>query len=181
MRIIVAITAASGAIYARLLLEALLRSDAVEQIALIYSRDARRVVEFERQQMPDDERVTTFDNGDMFAAPASGSADYDAMVIIPSSVGTVGRIASGVSDSLICRAADVMLKERRRLVVVVREAPLSLIHLRNLTTLAECGAVIIPASPSFYSHPESIEALCSTIIERIMVQIGVSQEHYRWK
>ncbi len=181
MRVIVAITAASGAIYGRLTLEALLRSTEVEHIALIYSRNARRVAEFEGEQMPDDPRITTFDNDDMFAAPASGSANYDAMVIVPTTVGTVGRIASGVGDSLICRAADVTLKERRRLVVVVREAPLSLIHLRNLTTIAECGGVILPASPSLYSHPTTIEALCSTIVERVMTQIGVAQEHYEWK
>jgi 4-hydroxy-3-polyprenylbenzoate decarboxylase len=102
------------------------------------------------------------------------------MVVVPSSVGTVARIAAGVSQSLIERAADVMLKEHRRLIVVVRETPLSLIHLRNMTALTEAGAVIVPAAPSFYSRPESIEALCLTVTERIVSLLGISAPHYKW-
>lgn len=180
MKVVVAVTAASGAIYARQLLEQLIGCEDVERIALIYSANAEAVVATEGVSLPESEKITLYRNDDLFAAPASGSASWDAMVIVPSSVGTVGRIASGVSQSLIERAADVMLKERRRLIVVVRETPLSLIHLRNMTTLTEAGAVILPAAPSFYSRPESIEALCLTVTERIVALLGISAPHYTW-
>lgn len=146
MKIVVAVTAASGALYARLCLEQLLRAEEVSEIALVYSTHASEVADFEGVTMPEDPRIRIFDNDDLFAPPASGSADYDAMAVVPCSVGTLGRIACGVSQSLIERAADVMLKERRRLVLVVRETPLSLIHLRNMTALTEAGAVVLPAS-----------------------------------
>ena len=149
MKIVVAVTAASGALYARLCLEQLLRAEEVSEIALVYSTHASEVADFEGVTMPEDPRIRIFDNDDLFAPPASGSADYDAMAVVPCSVGTLGRIACGVSQSLIERAADVMLKERRRLVLVVRETPLSLIHLRNMTALTEAGAVVLPASPGF--------------------------------
>ena len=179
--IVVAVTAASGAIYARLTLEALLRSSDVGHIALIYSTHAAEVAEFEDERMPEDERISVYRNDDMFAPPASGSAAFDAMIVVPCSAGTLGRIASGVSQTLIERAADVMLKERRPLVLALREAPYSLIHLRNMATVTECGAVVIPASPSFYSRPKSIEELCGTVVERILQHAGVAAEHYEWK
>ena len=116
----------------------------------------------------------------MWASPASGSARWDSMIIVPSTMGTIGRIASGVSQSLIERSADVMLKERRRLVIVAREAPYSLIHLRNMTTLTEAGAIIIPASPSFYFNPETIEELCLTISVRAVELMGVELSHREW-
>ena len=180
MKIIVAITGASGSIYARLTIEALLRAPEVEQIALLYSDTAREVVAFEGEQIPEDKKIVIYDNHNLFAPVASGSASYDAMVVVPSSVGTLGRIAHGLSQTLIERAADVMLKERRRLLLVVREAPYSLIHLRNMTTLTEAGGVIIPASPSFYSHPSTIEEACQTVVERIIAQLGIQQPHYVW-
>ena len=129
MKIVVAITAASGAIYARQLLEQLVASSQVEKIALIYSTNAQAVVATEGVVMPQSDKIVRYDNDNLFAAPASGSARWDAMVIVPSSVGTMSRVACGLSQSLIERAADVMLKERRRLIIVVRETPLSLIHL----------------------------------------------------
>ena len=181
MKIVVAITAASGAIYARQLLEALVASREVERVAVIYSGNARAVVEHEGVTMPESDKIEEFDNGNLFAAPASGSARWDAMVVVPSSVGTIGRVASGVSQTLIERAADVMLKERRRLIFVVRETPYSLIHLRNMTTLTEAGAVILPATPSFYSHPQSIEELCQTVTERVTAMLGLECERYEWK
>ena len=180
MKVIVAITGASGSIYARLTIEALLRAPEVEQIALLYSDTAREVVAFEGVQIPENEKIVVYDNHNLFAPVASGSASYDAMVVVPSSVGTLGRIAHGLSQTLIERAADVMLKERRRLLLVVREAPYSLIHLRNMTTLTEAGGVIIPASPSFYSHPSTIEEACLTVVERIIAQLGIQQPHYVW-
>lgn len=181
MRVVVAITGASGSIYARLTIEALLRSHEVEHIALVFSDTARKVVAFEGVEIPVDERISLYDNHDLFAPVASGSAAYDAMVVVPSSVGTLGRIAHGLSQTLIERAADVMLKERRRLLLVVREAPYSLIHLRNMTALTESGAIIVPASPSFYSHPATIEEACQTVVERVVALLGIEQPHYVWR
>lgn len=181
MKIIVAVTAASGAIYARQLLEQLVASPQVESIALILSTNAEAVAETEGVTLPESGKITRYANNNLFAAPASGSARWDAMVIVPSSVGTVSRVASGTSQTLIERAADVMLKERRRLVVVVRETPLSLIHLRNMTTLTEAGAIVLPASPSFYSRPTDIEELCSTVTERIVSLLGIDAPHFEWQ
>ena len=181
MKVIVAITAASGAIYARLVLEHLVRSTQVERIALIMSDNAPAVVEHEVQVLPLSEKIERMDNHSMFASVASGSASWDAMIVVPSSMGTVGRVASGVSQTLIERAADVMLKERRRLIFVVRETPYSLIHLRNMTTLTEAGAIILPASPSFYSHPQSIEQAALTVVERVLVLAGLQEQHYEFE
>jgi len=180
-RIVVAVTGASGSLYARLLCGRLAASEAVGEIALIVTGNGRRVAAYEdRIDWMDDPRYTLYDDGDLFGAPASGSARYDAMAVVPCSMGMAGRIASGVSDSLASRAADVMLKERRRLVFVVRETPLSLIHLRNLTALAECGAVVLPAAPSFYARPADIESLCATVTERIVALVCPEAEHYEW-
>ena len=180
MKVVVAITAASGAIYARQLLTSLVESSEVERIAVIYSANARAVVAHEGEEMPESSKIEEYDNDNLFASPASGSARWDAMVVVPSSVGTIGRVASGVSQTLIERAADVMLKERRRLIFVVRETPYSLIHLRNMTTLTEAGAVILPATPSFYSLPKDIEAVCQTVTERITAMLGIEGKRYEW-
>ena len=131
-------------------------------------------------RLPASPKIVRYDNADMFSPAASGSARFDAMIIVPASMGSVGRIASGVSLSLIERAADVMLKERRRLVLVVRETPLSLIHLRNMTALTEAGAVVLPASPSFYSRPADIEGLCRTVTERVLALLGIETQGYEW-
>ncbi|MBP3534046.1 MAG: UbiX family flavin prenyltransferase [Alistipes sp.] len=180
MNIVVAVTAASGSIYARLLVESLAASEEVERIALVYSENARAVAEHEGVAMPADAKIVEYSNSDLFASPASGSAAWDAMVVVPSSVGTVGRVAGGVSQTLIERAADVMLKERRRLVFVVRETPYSLVHLRNMVALTEAGAVIVPASPSFYSKPATVEELCRTVVERVVALLGIAAPHYEW-
>lgn len=180
MKIIVAITGASGAIYARQCVELLLKAESVERIALILSSHAEDVMRAEGVELPTSERIERFDNDDMWASVASGSARWDAMIVVPASMGTVGRIASGVSRTLIERAADVMLKERRRLVVVVRESPYSLIHLRNMTTLTEAGAIVMPASPSFYFNPSTIEELCLTTSLRAVEMAGVDVEHRCW-
>lgn len=180
MKVVVAITAASGAIYARQLLNALVESREVERIAVIYSANARAVVAHEGETMPCSDKIEEYNNDNLFASPASGSARWDAMVVVPSSVGTIGRVASGVSQTLIERAADVMLKERRRLIFVVRETPYSLIHLRNMTALIEAGAVILPATPSFYSLPKDVEAVCQTVTERITAMLGIEGKRYEW-
>lgn len=180
MNIIVAISGASGAIYARQTLEVLCSHPDVEHIALILSSNAEAVIEAEGESLPTSERITHYANDDMWASVASGSARWDAMVIVPASMGTVGRVASGISRTLIERAADVMLKERRPLVVVVRESPYSLIHLRNMTTLTESGAIVVPASPSFYFRPESIEELCQSITLRAVEMCGLKVERRSW-
>ncbi len=181
MKIIVAVTGASGAIYARMCLESLADAPQVGSIALVVSRRASEVLEYERVRLPSSPKITLYDNDDMFAPAASGSAGFDAMIIVPASMGSLGRIASGVSQSLIERAADVMLKERRRLVCVVRETPYSLIHLRNMTALTEAGAVILPASPSFYSRPQTIEQAVATVVERAVGHLGVIRQHYEFE
>ena len=180
MKVIVAITGASGSIYARQCLEVLASHPAVERVALILSDNAEDVMRAEGVELPVSERIERFDNGDMWASVASGSARWDAMLVVPASMGTVARVASGISRTLIERAADVMLKERRRVVFVVRESPYSLIHMRNMTTLTEAGAVIMPASPSFYFNPTTIEELCLTISHRALEMIGVDTEHREW-
>ncbi len=180
MKVIVAITGASGSIYARQCLEVLASHPAVERVALILSDNAEDVMRAEGVELPVSERIERFDNDDMWASVASGSARWDAMLVVPASMGTVARVASGISRTLIERAADVMLKERRRVVFVVRESPYSLIHMRNMTTLTEAGAVIMPASPSFYFNPTTIEELCLTISHRALEMIGVDTEHREW-
>lgn len=181
MRVIVAVTAASGAIYARQCLELLLSDSCVERIALIYSTHAKEVAKAEGVTLPEDSRIELYENENIWASPASGSARWDSMIIVPSTMGTIARIAAGISQSLIERSADVMLKERRKLVIVAREAPYSLIHLRNMTTLTEAGAIIIPASPSFYFNPTTIEELCLTISTRTVEHIGITTDHREWE
>lgn len=178
MNIIVAITGASGAIYARQVINILRTTEEVNYVALVMSDHAKDVVEAEKVMLPDD--LDVYQNDDMWSSLASGSARWDAMIIVPCSMGTVGRVASGISRTLIERAADVMLKERRPLVMVVREAPYSLIHLRNMTTLTEAGAIIVPASPSFYFMPKSIEELALSISQRAVEMLGIKVNHNSW-
>ena len=174
MKIVVAVTAASGALYARLCLEQLLRAEEVSEIALVYSTHASEVADFEGVTMPEDPRIRIFDNDDLFAPPASGSADYDAMAVVPCSVGTLGRIACGVSQSLIERAADVMLKERRRLVLLARETPLHLGHLRNMVSVTEMGAIVCPPVPAFYLHPRSVDDIVDHTVARTLDLLGLA-------
>jgi 4-hydroxy-3-polyprenylbenzoate decarboxylase len=152
----------------------------VERIALIFSDHAEDVISAEGVTLPTSERIERYANSDMWASVASGSARWDAMVVVPASMGSVARVASGISRTLIERAADVMLKERRPLVMVVRESPYSLIHLRNMTSLTEAGAIILPASPSFYFNPTTLEELCRTISVRALELAGLKIEHREW-
>ncbi len=179
--IIIAVTGASGSRYARLFARRLLDSGQAERVALIATDNARDVAAYEDSvEWFSWDGLTLYDNGDMFSPPASGSARFDAMVVIPCSMGMLGRIASGVSNDLISRAADVMLKERRPLVIVPRETPLNYIHVDNMRTLTMAGAVICPASPSFYAMPEDIDALCMSVVDRVLSLIGVEVDAYHW-
>ncbi|MFI3289600.1 MAG: UbiX family flavin prenyltransferase [Rikenellaceae bacterium] len=181
MKIILAITAASGAIYAAQILELLITDPKVQKVALIFSRSAREVADYEAIKIPNSDKVTEYNVDDLFSPPASGSAKWSAMIVAPCSVGTMSRIAAGISDSLISRAADVMLKERRKLILVVREAPLSLIHLRNMTSLTEAGAIIMPASPSFYGGASTIFELALTVSRRAVAMAGCADEVDEWQ
>ena len=181
-KIILAVTGASGSVYAQRLLERLAGlDDKPGEIAVIFSDTAREVWKYElgydyKAKAPEKE----FDNNSFFAPFASGSSDYDTMIICPASMGTIGRIANGTSDDLIARAADVILKERRKLILVPREAPYNIIHLKNMETLTLAGAVICPASPSFYSKPVTIDDLIKTVIDRVMSLAGFDTDTYRW-
>jgi 4-hydroxy-3-polyprenylbenzoate decarboxylase len=121
-----------------------------------------------------------YDPRNFFAPPASGSAGYDTMIICPCTMGTMGRIAAGTADDLMTRSADVMLKERRRLILVPRETPFSLVHIRNMELLTQAGAIICPASPSFYSKPASIEEAVMTVVDRVLHLAGFEIDSYRW-
>ena len=183
-KIIIAITGASGSIYAKRLLEKLQKlSNQVDACALVFSSTAKEIWKYELGIIPNDlcDNCTIYEKNDFYAPFASGSTGYDSMIIIPCSMGTLGRIASGVSDDLITRAADVMLKERKRLVLVIRETPYNLIHLKNMTLLTEAGAIISPATPSFYSLPQTIEELVDTVINRVLDLAGFENAGFRWQ
>ncbi|MGZ3871354.1 MAG: UbiX family flavin prenyltransferase [Mucilaginibacter sp.] len=181
-KIVVAITGASGAIYARLLLQKLQQLDVqIAEVAVVMSDNAKEVWKFELDN-DDYSRLPykIYAKNDFMAPFASGSAKFDTMVIVPCSMGTLGRIAAGTSDDLISRAADVVLKERRKLILVARDTPFNLIHIRNMQTITEAGGIICPAIPSYYSKPATIEELTMTVVNRIIDLIGLENESYRW-
>lgn len=181
-KIVVAITGASGSIYAKLLLQRLQQLDSqIAEVAVVMSDNAKQVWQFELDSSDYDKLPFKFYAKNDFLAPfASGSARFDTMVVVPCSMGTLGRIASGISDDLITRAADVILKERRKLILVARDTPLNLIHIRNMATVTEAGGIICPAVPSFYSKPQTIEDLAMTVVNRVIDLIGLENESYRW-
>ncbi len=181
-KLIIGITGASGALYGKLLLEKLdSLQDQISDCGVIFSKNALPVWEFELGPFdPSSFPFTTYDPKNFFAPMASGSAGYDTMIICPCTVGTLGRIAGGFSNDLMTRAADVMLKERRKLILVPREAPFSLIHLQNMKLLTEAGAIICPAAPSFYSKPNTVEELAMTVIDRVLSLAGFEFPKYNW-
>lgn len=182
LKIVIGVTGASGSIYGKLMIDKInaLR-DQVVDCGVIFSENAKSVWRFE---LGDFDETTipfkTYHPDDFYAPMASGSAGFDAMIIVPCSMGTLGRIAAGVSSDLMTRAADVMLKERKKLILVTRETPYNLIHLNNMKRLTEAGAIICPASPSFYSKPATIEALAMTVVDRAIGLAGLQTESYRW-
>ena len=182
-KIIIAITGASGSVYAKRLIEKLSKSASIpEAVGIVFSKNARDIWSYELKQNVEDSDIPykIYEPHDFYAPFASGSAGYDTMVIIPCSMGTLGRIAAGISDDLITRAADVILKERGRLIVVPREMPYNLIHLRNMVTLTEAGAIVLPAAPSFYSLPSTIEDLVDTVVNRVLDLMLIQNDSYRW-
>ena len=181
-KVVVAITGASGSVYAKILLEKLSAlSTQYKEVCVVFSKNAKEVWKVELGN--DDFKKINFNvfSSDDFNAPfASGSAKFNVMIIIPCSMGTLGRIASGISNDLITRAADVILKERRKLILVTRDMPLSLIHINNMKLITEAGGIICPASPSYYSKPQTIEQLAATVVDRVIDLAGFESKSFRW-
>ena len=181
-KIVVAITGASGSIYAKVLLDKLLLlKDQYSEVAIVMSKNAQDVWQHELGNenylsYPFIQYSTT----DFLAPFASGSSAFNTMMIVPCSMGTLGRIAVGISDSLITRAADVMLKERKKLILMVRDTPYNLIHIRNMETVTLAGGIIAPATPSFYSIPKTIEEVAATVTDRLLDLAGIDHKSYRW-
>ena len=181
-KIAVAISGASGAIYARLFLQKLTQlSNQISELSIVMSDNAKYVWKTELDAEDYNSFPAKYFGSKDFTAPfASGSAQYDALVIIPCSMGTLGRIASGISNDLTTRGADVMLKERKKLICVLRDTPYNLVHIRNMETVTLAGGIICPASPSFYSKPASIEEAALTVVNRVVDLLGLKNESFRW-
>ncbi len=177
-----AITGASGSIYAKVLLKKMQElKEQVDEVCVVMSDNAKQVWDYELgnrdyENLP----YKNFNKNDFNAPFASGSARFNIMIVCPCSMGTVARIASGISNDLITRAADVILKERRKLILITRDTPLSLIHLNNMRAVTEAGGIICPASPSFYSKPENFEQLAATVIDRVLDLSGFEHSSFRW-
>lgn len=181
-KIVVAVSGASGSIYAKLLLDKLAKLKSQwSDLSIVITDNAKLVWQTEIGTKDfNSYQATYFDKNDFMAPFASGSANFNIMIIIPCSMGTLGRIASGLSNDLISRAADVILKERRKLICVVRETPYNLIHIRNMKTITRAGGIICPASPSFYSNPKTIEEAVSTVVDRVINLAGLKIDSYSW-
>ena len=181
-KIVVAVGGSSGSIYAKVLFDKLrLLNEQIEKIGVVFSDNAR--FNWNLELGNEDYKNYPFDfyeKNDFMAPFASGSAKYETMIICPCSMGVLGRIANGISNDLTTRAADVILKERRKLILVPRDTPYSLIHLNNMKTITEAGGIICPASPSFYSQPKDFEALAATVIDRVLDLAGFELDSYRW-
>jgi len=181
-KIVIAITGASGSIYSKLLLDKLekLRSQ-WDEVSVVITENAKQVWNTELGDKGyQNNSFNNFSVSDFTAPFASGSGKYGAMIIIPCSMGTLGRIASGISNDLISRAADVILKERRKLICVIRDTPYNLIHIRNMETVTLAGGIICPASPSFYSKPSTLEHAAATVVDRVLDLAGFDLKTFRW-
>ena len=181
-KIVISVTGASGSVYAKLLIEKLQATkDQWDKVAVVMTENAKEVW---RTELGNEEfkaiPFPVYSTTDFSAPFASGSGQFNTMIIIPCSMGTLGRIASGISNDLITRAADVVLKERRKLICVVRDTPYNLIHIRNMETVTLAGGIICPATPSFYSKPKTIEEVASTVVDRVLDLAGISVNTFRW-
>ena len=181
-KIAIAITGASGAIYAKLLLQKLEHlKEQIAELSMVMTENAKFVWQTEIGNSDYDKFPARYFATKDFTAPfASGSAKYDALIIVPCSMGTLGRIASGTSNDLITRAADVMLKERKKLICVIRDTPYNLIHIRNMETVTLAGGIICAASPSFYSNPKTLEEAAQTVVDRVIDLAGLNSSSFRW-
>lgn len=181
-KIAVAITGASGSIYASVLLKKLIAAkDQWSDLAVVMTENAKTVwkTELDNEDFLN-YPVKYYHQQDFFAPFASGSGKYDALIIIPCSMGTLGRIATGISNDLITRAADVMLKERKKLICVVRDTPYNLVHIRNMESVTLAGGIICPATPSFYSKPQNLEEMAATVVDRVLDLVNIEVKTYRW-
>ncbi len=189
-KIIVGVTGASGSVFAHKLIEALLELG--HEVHLVYTDNGQKVTEFELDNsltsllehygQINRENLYLYENGDLFSRIASGSYGVDAMVIVPCSMGTLAKVAHGISEHLITRAADVMIKENRKLVMVTRESPLSSIHLENMLKLSKIGVVIMPPVPAFYNKPSTLEESILLSVGRILELLGIDNPHHRvWR
>jgi 4-hydroxy-3-polyprenylbenzoate decarboxylase len=180
-KVVIGVTGASGAIYAQRLFDKLSMQAAVE-VAVVFTGNGAQVFRYEIGEeafraIP----FPQYDNNDFFAPFASGSSLFDTLIVAPCSMGALARIAGGLASDLISRTADVMLKERRRLILVPRETPLNLIHLQNMLRITEAGGVVCPANPSFYSRPQTPNDVADTVVDRVLQLAGFTVDTYRWK
>lgn len=181
-KILVAITGASGSVYSKVLLDKLFTiKNQWEELSVVLTTNAKEVWKTELGNEDYNNYPAKFYSQQDFNAPfASGSGKYNTMIIIPCSMGTLGRIATGISNDLISRAADVVLKERRKLICVIRDTPYNLIHIRNMETVTLAGGIICPATPSFYSRPSTIEEAAATVVDRVIDLADLRIDTYRW-
>ncbi len=182
IKLAVGVTGASGAVYAKVLFDKLIQyQDQFAEIGFVFTENAKDVWEYELGN--EDYKILPFKSyksNDFYAPFASGSAAYDVLIVCPCTMGTLGRISSGIASDLISRAADVMLKERKKLILVCRETPLNLIHINNMKILTEAGGIICPATPSFYSKPQTIEEVAATVIDRVLQLANVETNSFKW-
>jgi 4-hydroxy-3-polyprenylbenzoate decarboxylase len=181
-KVIIGVTGASGALYADILIKKIkLLEKQVSECCVLLTESAKDVWEFELQNEGYKEiHFKTYELNDFYAPVASGSAGYDLMIICPCSMATLGKIANGISNDLLTRAADVMLKERKKLILVTREMPLSLIHINNMKLVTEAGGIICPASPSFYSFPKDINEMAGTVVDKLLSLSGFETDSFKW-
>jgi 4-hydroxy-3-polyprenylbenzoate decarboxylase len=181
-KVIIGLGGSSGAIYGKLLMERLVAiSDQYEEVSIVMSKNAAANWALELKELAIESfGFRVYSNDDFYAPFASGSAKYNKMIICPCSMGTLARIAHGLSDDLMTRAADVILKERRQLIVVPRETPFSLIHLENMMKLTKAGAIVSPAIPSFYSGAKTLDQVCLTVVDRVLDLAGFKIDSFRW-
>jgi flavin prenyltransferase len=181
-KIVLGVAGSSGAMYAKILFDRLAQiKDQWDAVGIVMSENA--ILNWELEVGTPDFSIYPFDfykKNDFNAPFASGSAKYDTMIICPCSMGMLARVATGISNDLMTRAADVVLKERRRLILVTRETPLSLIHINNMKTVTEAGGIICPATPSFYSNPTTMEEVAATVTDRVLDLAGFDITSYRW-
>jgi 4-hydroxy-3-polyprenylbenzoate decarboxylase len=181
-KIVVAVTGASGSVYAKVLLTKLVQlKEHWSEVSVVITENAKQIWQAEIGNDTWQHFDVKYIGQQDFNAPfASGSGQYDTMIIIPCSMGTLGRIAGGISNDLITRAADVILKEKRKLICVVRDTPYNLIHIRNMETVTLAGGIICPATPSFYSRPSTIEEVAATVVDRVIDLAGLPVNTFRW-